>query len=67
MLRERGALLALLCAAALAHVDGSHHRADFQWPKHGEGDIILDTNIRDWVRSFLGCSDTCNLHFWRAC
>eukprot|EP00961_Rhodomonas_salina_P294009 3934197-Rhodomonas_salina.1 len=49
MLRERGALLALLCAAALAHVDGSHHRADFQWPKHGEGDIILDTNIRDWV------------------
>mmetsp|Transcript_7897 Transcript_7897/g.12553 ORF Transcript_7897/g.12553 Transcript_7897/m.12553 type:complete len:289 (+) Transcript_7897:73-939(+) len=34
---------------AAASGDAHSHRDEFMWPKYGEGDIILDTRIRDWV------------------
>mmetsp|Transcript_25597 Transcript_25597/g.52086 ORF Transcript_25597/g.52086 Transcript_25597/m.52086 type:complete len:288 (+) Transcript_25597:24-887(+) len=42
-------LLVALIAASSSVAHASTHNSDFQFPKHGEGDIILDTNIRDWV------------------
>jgi len=42
-------LLLVLSTAVATQVVAATQKDEFHWPKHGEGDIILDTNIRDWV------------------
>jgi len=36
-------------AAAGGGVEAADTSADFRWPHHGMGEIVLDTRIRDWV------------------